>query len=69
MSTEKKTFEVIQCIPAFTYVTYHVEEEDEDTAIDLVSSYDGKDPDVKHISEHTEDSDFWGEYQYEVEEL
>lgn len=62
----RKKFEVIQCIPSFTYVTYHVEADDEDQAIGYVES---QDPGIKVIGEHTYDSEFPNEFTYEAEEI
>jgi hypothetical protein len=66
MENKRKKFEVVQCIPAFTYVTYHVEAEDEDEAIRYVED---QDPGIEIIGEHSVDSDFWNEFNYEVQEI
>ena len=66
MSTEKKKFEVTQRIPASVYVTYLVEAENEDEAIDLVAS---QDPSIENIGENTYESEFSGEYTYQTIEL
>lgn len=66
MSNTRKKFEVVQCIPSFTYVTYHVEAEDEDEAIRYIED---QDPGIVVIGETTVDSDFPNEFNYEVEEI
>ena len=61
----KKTFEVIQIMPAMTYAIYHVEAYDEDEAERLV---DENHTSVDKISEETQDC-FDGKLEYEVSEL
>jgi len=65
MEKQLKTFKVIQIIPSFTYVIYHVKAEDAEDAEFMV---DNLDESAVEISEHTEDN-ISERLQYEVSEI
>lgn len=64
METKKK-FEVVQIIPSFTYVTYHVEAFNEAEAEKLVDDFDSS---VEKIGEHSEDNE-WERIEYDVNQI
>ena len=65
MEKQLKTFKVVQIIPSFTYVTYHVQAECEEDAEFMV---DNLDESAVEISEYTQDN-ISERLQYEVIEI
>jgi hypothetical protein len=65
METQLKTFKVVQIIPSFTYVTYHVQAENSEDAEFMV---DNLDESAVEISEYTQDN-ISERLQYEVSEI